>query len=253
MAPARAGRKPQRMTEYPRPFIAVHQPNYAPWIGYFVKMAVADTFVLLDDVQFSKGSWTNRAKAMGPNGPAFLTVPLAKPGFLPIREIRISDPAWREAHVRKLRDWYRETEGLPLAASAVEAAAGDCLAEANERGIESLCGILGIRPSVVRSSALGIDAADPVGRLVQICAKLGAGTYISGQGASKYNDTAAFKTAGIELAYLRFDHPEYPQGRGEFTRGLSVLDLVACCGSSSRDVFERTKATAVLEAPPTTP
>ena len=45
--------------------VACHQPNFMPWSGFFAKAAAADVFVLLDDVQFSKGSYTNRTRMAG--------------------------------------------------------------------------------------------------------------------------------------------------------------------------------------------
>src|SRR4030042_1735816 len=56
--------------------VAIHQPNYLPWIGYFYKMMIADCFVLFDNAQFSKGSVINRNKIKGPAGAQYITVPV---------------------------------------------------------------------------------------------------------------------------------------------------------------------------------
>ena len=58
--------------------VAIHQPNYLPWLGYFAKIKKCDIFVFLDDVQFSKNSWQNRVHIKSPNGKQFLTQPLNK-------------------------------------------------------------------------------------------------------------------------------------------------------------------------------
>ena len=58
--------------------VAIHQPNYLPWMGYFHKMHHADVFIFLDDVQFTKGSHINRVKILSGKGPRWLTVPVVK-------------------------------------------------------------------------------------------------------------------------------------------------------------------------------
>jgi hypothetical protein len=45
-------------------FVAIHQPNHLPWLGFFQKIAVADIFVFLDDVQFSKNSYIDRGQVL---------------------------------------------------------------------------------------------------------------------------------------------------------------------------------------------
>ena len=57
--------------------VAIHQPNYLPWLGYFAKISEADEFVFLDDVQYSKNSYTNRVKVLHADKPRWLTVPVS--------------------------------------------------------------------------------------------------------------------------------------------------------------------------------
>jgi len=60
--------------------VAIHQPNFLPWLGYFDKLARADTFVLLDSVQFPKrnGTWMNRVKLLVGGEPGWITVPIVR-------------------------------------------------------------------------------------------------------------------------------------------------------------------------------
>ena len=240
-------------SDFPRPILAVHQPNYAPWLGWFVKAAVADAMVLLDDAQFPKASWVNRTRVLGPAGPEYLTIPVKHPGRIPIRAVRISDPEWRAKHLRKLQALYAKSPGLALA-DGVLAAAGlegvEPLSEANEVVLRRLLGALGIERDLVRSSSLGVAAGDPTERHLALCGAVGAKSYLSGQGAQAYNDPARFAAAGIALAYLSFDHPVYPQAGGEFVPGLSAFDFLCRTGAQARDLMGRAVASARLSATP---
>jgi len=239
--------------DFPRPLLAVHQPNYAPWLGWFVKAAVADRFVLLDDAQFPKASWVNRARVLGPNGPEYLTVPVRHPGRIPIREVRISDPAWRAKHLRKVQAFHARSPGLGIAEEVLAGAGLDGiegLSEANEVVLRRMLRALGIDRELVRSSSLGVEAGDPTDRHLALCRAVGARTYLSGRGAQAYNDPARFEAAGIALAYLDFDHPVYPQGGGEFVPGLSALDFLCRTGEQARGLFAAAVASARLRATP---
>ena len=82
--------------------IAIHQPNYLPWFGFFAKISVADIFVFLDDVAFSKGSYINRVQFLHGAQPRWLTVPvLHKKGSL-INETLPSSETWRYDHINSL-------------------------------------------------------------------------------------------------------------------------------------------------------
>ena len=86
--------------------VAIHQPNFLPWAGYFHKMSVVDVFVLLDDVQLSNGkTYSSRTRILAPAGPAWLTVPVRDKSRLPlIAEARIDmSMRWRRTGPRRWR------------------------------------------------------------------------------------------------------------------------------------------------------
>ena len=88
--------------------VAIHQPNYMPWIGFFQKMALADIFVILDTVQFSKDSYTQRTKIRTKEGWIWLTVPIEKKyHFKPIKDIPLPhDTKWLKKHKMSILSNY---------------------------------------------------------------------------------------------------------------------------------------------------
>ena len=93
--------------------VTIHQPNFAPWTGYFDKMTKADVFVLLDTVPFTKGGFQNRVKIKGPGGPQWLTIPVHTKGRLGqlTRDVETNElKPWRGDHVKTLQTLYGLTQ-----------------------------------------------------------------------------------------------------------------------------------------------
>lgn len=212
------------------PKIAVHQPNYLPWLGYFHKMSRADVFIFLDDAQFTKGGYTNRVRILASNGPRWLTVPIHVSLGQRILEVEPSKKGWKKSHIDLLRNEYRGAgcfkEILPELAAILESAPDSNLAEINISLLMALADKLGIRPRFMRSSEMGVSgAADD--RLVNLLLVVAPdASYLSGEGGAKYQDPAKFEAAGLGFEYTNFKHPEYDQGGDEFTSGLSVVDCL---------------------------
>ena len=80
--------------------VAIHQPNYIPWAGYFFKIAHVDTFIFLDDVEYSKNSYINRNQIKTPNGNLWLTVPVHSESESKINEVKISGNIWVKKHLK---------------------------------------------------------------------------------------------------------------------------------------------------------
>src|SRR3990172_3654025 len=87
--------------------VAISQPTYLPWPGYFCLIKHADAYVLLDHVQFEKNSWQSRNRIKGPKGPMWLTVPTHHNGLKAIKEIEIDNTqAWAKKHLLALKTCY---------------------------------------------------------------------------------------------------------------------------------------------------
>lgn len=224
--------------------IAIMQPTYLPWIGYFALMDAVDEFVLLDDVQFARRSWQQRNQIKGPAGAMMLTVPVLKKGkrdqLVNEAEIDPESDALKK-HARSIELAYAKAPywqkyGPTLSAAIANPA--KLLADYNIALIERIRDDLGIKTPLVRSSALPIEGKRE-DRLVSICKQRGAGIYISPAGSSDYlSESDAFQRAGIVLLYNDYKHPAaYPQLHGDFVSHMSAIDLLLNCGEKSLGIL----------------
>ena len=76
-------------------------------------------------------------------------------------------------------------------------------------------------------------------KIVNICRKLGADTYLSGRGAREYLEGSKFEANGIKLMWQEFKHPEYPQVFESFEPYMSAIDLLFNCGPDSVGIIRR--------------
>jgi len=214
--------------------VAIHQPNYLPWLGYFHKIARADIFVFLDDVQYTKGGYTNRVRILSPNGPRWLTVPVRVHLGDSINHVLPSKEGWSRAHLDTLRGMYEGTpafkEVWPDVCGLLKSVPVGDLAAVNEHLVCRLASLLGLSCLFRRSSEFELVSASDE-RLLEIVSLVApGGTYLSGSGAAKYQDPDKFASAGLEFEYTGFQHPRYAQGAHlgveGFEQGLSVLDAV---------------------------
>ena len=221
-----------------RRVVAIHQPNFFPWLGYFDKIARADVFIVLDHVQFPKprGSWTNRVKVLVNGETHWATAPVEHnyPGFRRIDEINVDERTpWRRKLVNLLQPNYARAAAFkdvfPDLREWIEFAETR-LADYNLNAITAACAKLGVSTRhFIRSSTLGVDG-DKAALLVDLVKAVSGTVYLSGDGASEYMQDALFTTSGITVEYQRFQHPVYPQGPGAFVPGLSIVDAMLHCG-----------------------
>jgi hypothetical protein len=85
--------------------VAAHQPHYFPWLGYVHKMAQADLFIVMDDLQYEKDNFQNRNRIKVNNSSAWITVPLERGS----QSDRICDKLIRNDGVSAKEHWQRRT------------------------------------------------------------------------------------------------------------------------------------------------
>jgi len=223
--------------------IAVHQPHYVPWLGYFAKWAAADLFVFLDTVQFEKNGWQNRNRIKTRDGPRWLTVPVRVSLGTPIKDVTIdgSQP-WPARHLRMIEHAYAKAPCWPRWRDRVREFYGGQWTHLAPLAAESaawLARALGIAVPTRLASEIALPDGDPkdaTGRLVALCRAVGADTYLAGT-ASSYMDLDQFSEAGIAVETQRYEHPSYAQEHGEFTPFLSALDLLLMHGDEALGIL----------------
>ena len=221
--------------------VAIHQPQYLPWLGFFDKMDQAGSFVLLDNVQYKRREWQNRNRIKTAQGVQWLTVPVSGEYLACIDAVAVEEGEnWRHKHWETLRRNYHRApcwEGACASLESLYAARRDLLSEVNGASIAWLREQLGIVTPLHWASQMAGLSEDPTGRLVDICRALGASAYLSGVDGAKYMDLGQFASAGIEVIFQHYEHPAYPQLFGEFASHLSALDLVLNCGPQSLEIL----------------
>jgi hypothetical protein len=225
--------------------IAIMQPTYLPWVGYFDLMDQVDEFVLLDDTQFAKRSWQQRNRIKTSKGLEWLTVPVTSKGLYSqkILDVAIADPGFAEVHLKTLRWNYQkaryEQECIePLRECYGVVAVSAQLVDLNLRLIRWFAGRLGVNTPLVRSSALDIPGVRSE-RLVALCQARGATRYLSPVGSAVYllQDLDLFRRTGIEVVFHHYEHPAYDQLHPPFLPYASAIDLLFNLGPDAPEMM----------------
>jgi hypothetical protein len=220
--------------------VAIHQPHYLPWLGYFDKLESADLFILLDTVQFKKHEWQNRNRIRTKDGWQWLTVPIVDRFPERIDQVEINARTdWQRKHCQALRLHYGSAPywaplGPELIALLQEPWTRLC--DLNLAVLDLLCRQLGI--TTPRHLASTMEAREePTDRLVDLCRAVGGSIYLAGQGGGAYMDVGRFSQAGIAVQIQDYQHPEYPQRYTPFVSHLAVVDLLFNCGPESLQIL----------------
>ena len=219
--------------------VAILQSNYIPWKGYFDLIAAVDTFVIYDQMQYTREDWRNRNIIKTSNGSIWLTVPIRQSGRFGQRicDAEIEGNLWSRKHWKTIDNAYRRAPYFDEIAQWLRPVYEDPsmtqLSKLNQRLIKSVCKYLGITTILVDSSELEL-IGEPSERVANICAQLGAGCYVSGPAARSYLDESDFSIRGIDVEWFDYaGYPEYRQMWGSFNHNVSILDLLFMCGASA--------------------
>jgi hypothetical protein len=222
-------------SEIMHPVVAIHQPNFAPYSGFFNKMASADVFVYLDDAPYSKNSFQNRNRILTKDGIQWLTVPVLTKGNYgsPTNEIMINNQIpWKKKHLGNLQQNYSDApffkEIYAMIMSVYEESCAS-LVEFCSRILMSIREYLGITTATCNASDLSSQGTSTQ-RLIELIRNVGGKSYISGQGGRNYIDETLFKENEIALIYQDYTMRSYSQRADIFVPNLSILDTLYWCG-----------------------
>jgi hypothetical protein len=224
--------------------IAIHQPEFMPWLGFFHKMGNADRYVVFDHVQFKKRYFENRNRIKQGDEATWVSLPVISKGryLQPINEVETDNSSpWQRKLWEKIRHAYGKTQYFPVYAGEIEeiisGRAYERLVDFNLAFIEWFRKVLDIRAPMVFSSTLGVEGFKASELILQICLRMGAHRYLCGPSGKDYLQIENFRRSGIEIEWQHFEHPMYPQKGKEFIPYLSTIDLVCNCGPHSREIL----------------
>lgn len=225
--------------------VAIMQPTYLPWLGYFGMMQSVDLFVLLDSVQFSRRSWQQRNQIKTINGPLWLTVPVLSKGKREqlVSEVEIDySKDFPRSHQKTLEMNYKKSAHFDIFSPqlfAILGADNKYLAELTINSILWIRDVMGITTPVRLASEFDVSGVK-ADLLASLCEQVEATEYISPPGSKVYLDKSdAFARRSIPVSYFKFTHPEYPQRFGDFLPYMSVVDMLFSCGPDSLSLIEK--------------
>ena len=223
--------------------VSIHQPNYIPWLGFFHKLLLSDTYVVFDDVQFPRGKdYANRNQIKTNNGKMWLTASvLGKKDLKPWNQIEINNNGWKEKHLNNIESFYKKTpyfKSYFLFLKRIYETNHKLLLDFNLDLIIFFLGCLNKECNIVLSSDIktkltGLD------KILYILKNQNTTKYISGdgEGSKRYINEQLFKDNNIELIWQNYKHPTYKQLYGEFIPYLSILDLLFNEGPNSKNII----------------
>jgi hypothetical protein len=197
--------------------VAVMQPYFLPYPGYFRLIAQSDLFVAFDCVQFPRRGWVHRNRLRDRAGELqWLTLPLAyAPQSAQIRDLAFAPDA-ALAMAERLRPFRLEEEAVRALVERLRRPSGPA-ADFIIELLAEVCARLGLRFVPIRSSALGLpEALKGQERILEILRRLGADRYLNAPGGRELYDPEAFAQAGVALDFL-------PPWEGSFESVLETL------------------------------
>ncbi len=221
--------------------IAIHQPNYLPWPGYFLKMMLVDKFVFLDDVKFSKGSYTNRAKFSFDSFDSMLTLAVSRNAHHKlIGDIEIAQANWQNRHIRFLSAWLSSTSYFvdiePILEELTRLRENN-IVSVNARLIAVIAKMLAfeIEPAFSSNHSSALRGSDRIAKLVQL---YDGDYYVSGLG---FNNYVSKPTWPASLPYVTIDFSKYILNSSILSTNSIVQSIAAFGKDAIRDELERMK------------
>jgi hypothetical protein len=213
--------------------LAIMQPYFLPYIGYFQLMNAVDQFVVYDNIQFTKKGWFHRNRILVNGTDKMFSVPIKKDSdYLDVAQRALADSFGREARktIRTIEASYRKApyfkEVMPLVTSCFEQQ-GDNLFDFIYESLQLLTNSLGIDAKITRSSSVDIDhSLKSQDKVLALCKRLNATTYINAIGGRALYGPENFAREGIKLRFIKSKPIAYKQFGAKFVPWLSIIDVM---------------------------
>jgi len=217
--------------------LAIMQPYFFPYLGYFSLMKHTDKFILLDEVQFIRHGWIERNRVLKQNGGwLYIHVPIIKNEGRDtlIKNIIIDNSkAWKEKIFSQLASYKKIAPNyFPVIGMLKDVFENDFedVTSLNKTTLLAVCQHLGLNTDIQVFSQMGLkieEAREPDEWALNICKEIKeVNEYINPSGGQGFFNKQKYENAGITLKFQKFTITEYNQKREPFETGLSIIDVM---------------------------
>ena len=227
-----------------------HQANYLPYPGLFSKIFNSDCFIYVNKVKFENKSWQSRNKIIGDNGYILLTAPtLKKKSSQIIKDVEINNEAnWKYKHFKSIEINYKKSPYFKKYIKFFE--------DLYSKKWKKICDLniyitnfviqeLDIKTKIIYDTDYNFKKKKTE-RLVEMCEKTNAGTYLSNLGSQNYVDLDLFKKKKINHFFMDFKSIPYKQKKGKFIPNLTIFDMLFFCGKEKTTRIVKSKENIVF-------
>lgn len=211
--------------------VAIMQPYFFPYIGYFQLIESADLFIIYDNIKYTKKGWINRNRLLRNGSDFVFTLPVRKDSdFLDVKDRAVAGSFDRSKLVNQMREAYRRApqfaEAFPVVEKAIMSPRENLFDYIRDSVVE-VCRYLAIDTRIVPSSSFAIDRTlKAEDKVLALCKSVGASTYINPIGGQELYSREEFKAQGIELKFLNSLPVSYAQFGDPFVPSLSIIDVM---------------------------
>jgi hypothetical protein len=213
--------------------VAIMQPYFFPYIGYFQLMNAVDEFIIYDNIQYTKKGWINRNRILVNNRDQLLTLPIKKDSdYLNVVERELSN-TWNKDKNKLLNLIKSSYIKAPYFQETFELVS-KCLNNSENNLFKFIYDsvilinyYLNIKTSVIVSSTLDVNhTLKSQDKVLSLCKILNATTYINAIGGVELYNKDIFKQNNIELNFIKSNPIQYKQFSNEFIPWLSIIDVM---------------------------
>ena len=211
--------------------LAIMQPYFFPYIGYFQLIASVDLFIVYDNIKYTKKGWISRNRMLQDGKDVMFSLPLRSDSdHLEVRERQLAADFNRDKLLNRIEGAYRRAPYFPQTFPLVDQTvryADTNLFRFLHHSVVKTCGHLGITTEIRISSGIAIDHhLKNQDKVLALCEAVGASTYVNAIGGKELYSREAFLAKGFDLKFIQSKPFEYPQSGDAFVPWLSIIDVM---------------------------